>query len=91
MLDQKEILRKIGKNAQVTIPREFREYHGIKEGDTLHFVLTEYGVEIIPNKLTQKDVERALEESRKYFNGEKVEGVEKYSSAEELVKDLADE
>jgi AbrB family looped-hinge helix DNA binding protein len=56
----------IQENGQVTLPREWREKHGLRKGDLVSFVETEQGLVIVPREVIGMDaldaIGRALEQ-----------------------------
>jgi AbrB family looped-hinge helix DNA binding protein len=56
----------IQENGQVTLPREWREKHGLRKGDMVSFVETEQGLVVVPREVIGMDaldrIGRALEQ-----------------------------
>ncbi len=83
--------RTVGKKAQVTIPKEFRDYFGVKEGDRVYFRLGKNGIEIVPDRLSEEEIREAVEEGKKIARGEITEGVRIYDDVTQMFKDIEEE
>ena len=85
------IERTVGKKAQVTIPKEFRDYFGIKEGDKVYFKLGKYGMEIVSDRLSEEEIRETVKEGQKIAKGEITEGVRIYDDVTQMFTDIEEE
>jgi len=90
LTDQK-MVRTIGKKAQITIPKEIRDYYGLKEGDRVRFQAGKNGVLIVPEKLTEEDIRRAVEEANRMIAEGDTKGYKVYHDVEQAHRDILQE
>ncbi|MGX7014951.1 AbrB/MazE/SpoVT family DNA-binding domain-containing protein [Vagococcus silagei] len=61
-------VRKYGNNSVVTIPTMIKEKLGIKEGDSLTFVVTESGSITIEKVLPKVDIDKAMKKNLNQYH-----------------------
>lgn len=86
---------KVIRNGQITLPKEFRDALGVKEGDILEAEMKENQMVLKPKILIDKIPESEFELSehgkkkiREAFEDIKRGSVKKFDNVEDLIKDL---
>ncbi len=87
----KGIVRTVGKKAQVTLPKELRDYYGIREGNRVLFRFGDKGIEIVPDRLTEEELREAIEEGQRIVRGERVNGVKRHTDVAKMFKEIEEE